>query len=227
MADRLRTVVRTTGELLITLGLVTLLFCAYELWFTNLYTGRQQDALSDELARSWAEPAAVSANAGGAKPVPDIGSALAVIRAPRLGESWRKVVLEGVDVDDLKRGPGHYPGTALPGEIGNTVFSGHRTTYGAPFGDLGELRPGDALVVETRDSWFTYRVTGTLIVRPDQVEVTFPVPGRPGIAPNQRLLTLTTCNPKYSARQRMVVQARLQGGGPKVAGRLPAALTEA
>ena len=224
MADGLRALARTTGELLITLGLVVLLFCAYELKVTNLYTDRQQDALSEELARAWAEPVAAPGNAVRPAAVTGIGDALAVVRAPRLGADWRKVVLEGVSVDDLKRGPGHYPKTALPGEVGNVVFSGHRTTYGAPFEDLDRLRPGDAIVVETRDKWFTYRVTGTLIVRPDQIEVTYPVPGRAGVAPVQRLLTLTTCHPKYSARERLITHAELVATDPKRPGSLPAAL---
>ncbi|MCW2667657.1 MAG: hypothetical protein JWN57_2619 [Frankiales bacterium] len=220
----MRAGVRTIGELLITIGLIGLLFCVYELEVTSLYTDRQQAALRDELARSWAEPTAVPGHAVPPAAI-GIGAALAVVRAPRLGADWRQVVLEGISVADLKRGPGHDPGTALPGQIGNVVVSGHRTTYGAPFENLDRLVPGDPIVVETRDSWFTYRVTGTLIVRPDQIEVTAAVPGRPGVAPAQRLLTLTTCHPKYSARARLVVQARLQGGGSKVAGQLPAALT--
>jgi sortase A len=86
-----------------------------------------------------------------------------VLRIPRLGD-WNDrppVVVEGVSTSDLKKGPGHIPGTALPGELGNVVLSGHRTTYGAPFERFDELRPGDAVVVETRDTWFTYTVTGT------------------------------------------------------------------
>ena len=105
------------------------------------------------------------------------------------------------------------------------MLSGHRTTYGAPFSELDQLRDGDAIVVETRDSWFTYRVTGQQIVSPDAVEVTYPVPGQAGAAPRSRVITLTTCHPKYSARQRLVVSGRLEQRQPTSVGR-PAALRE-
>ncbi|MCU1691275.1 MAG: hypothetical protein JWM64_366 [Frankiales bacterium] len=227
MADVVRTVLRGLGQLLITVGLVILLFCVYELKITNIYTGHQQEALADDLRDTWARP--VVPPRPGATAAPAVtpvaqGDGLAVIRVPRLGRAWAKVVLEGVGVPDLKRGPGHYPGTALPGEVGNVVVSGHRTTYGAPFEQLDTVRPGDAVVLETRDRWFTYRATGTLIVEPTAIEVTYPVPGRPGVRPRERLLTLTTCNPKYSARQRLVLQARLEATLAKGPGVVPPAL---
>ncbi len=162
-------------------------------------------------------------------PPVELGSGIAVLRIPRLGD-WNDrppVVVEGVSTADLKKGPGHIPGTALPGEVGNVVLSGHRTTYGAPFERFDELQPGDAVVVETRDTWFTYTVRGTRIVRPSAVEVTYPVPGDPAVRRRRkRLLTMTTCHPRFSARQRMVVSAELtatdaKSGGPPAALALP------
>jgi sortase A len=142
-----------------------------------------------------------------------------VLHVPALDDFQPWVVVEGTSVETLKSGPGHIRGTALPGEVGNVVLSGHRTTYGAPFSRLDELRPGDSVVLETRDRWLSYTVRGTSIVRPTAIEVTYPVPGKRRATPTQRLLTLTTCHPRYSARQRMVVLAELtaeQGkdGGP-------------
>ena len=135
------------------------------------------------------------------------------------------VAVEGVTVAALQQGgPGHIPGTAAPGEVGNTVFSGHRTTYGAPFGDLGELGVGQVVVVETQTEFYTYTVTGTQIVAPSAIEVTYPVPGEAGAEATQRLLTLTTCNPKYSARQRLIIRGELTDTLDKAAGGLPAAL---
>lgn len=240
-ADVLRTGLRGLGQTLITLGVVVLLFCVYELKVTNLVTARAQEQLGEDLRQSWAEP---SARAGGlpapapsgtatpapAAPVPavDLGAGLAVLRVPRLGE-WNDeppVVVEGVRTADLKKGPGHIPGTALPGEVGNVVLSGHRTTYGAPFERLDELRVGDPVVVETRDAWFTYAVTGSQIVAPTAIEVTYPVPGQAGATPTRRLLTMTTCHPRYSARQRLIVSAELTATRAKADGP-PAVLTAA
>jgi sortase A len=256
--DVVRTVLRGIGQTLITLGLVVLLFCVYQLQVTNLVTSREQDRLGDALRRSWAEPRAdtvagpaptpspttspttpspttaspaPAASAPPGAPVPvarqevEIGKGFAVLRIPRLGD-WNDdplVVVEGVGVGDLKKGPGHMPGTAMPGEVGNVVVSGHRTTYGAPFERLDELRRGDAIVIETRDTWFTYTMSGSQVVAPSAVEVTYAVPGEPSAAPTRRLLTLTTCHPKYSARQRLIVSAELTAAEPKSGGS-PAAL---
>ena len=243
--DVVRTVLRGTGQTLITLGVVLLLFCVYELKVTNLVTARAQEQLADDLREQWELPPVVAPSpvptTGGAAPLPavaptptpaaaavppvELGSGIAVLRIPRLGD-WNDrppVVVEGVSTADLKKGPGHIPGTALPGEVGNVVLSGHRTTYGAPFERFDELQPGDAVVVETRDTWFTYTVTGTRIVRPSAIEVTYPVPGDRAATPTRRLLTMTTCHPRFSARQRMVVSAELTASDAKGSGS-PAAL---
>jgi sortase A len=243
--DVARTVLRGTGQTLITLGVVLLLFCVYELKVTNLVTARAQEQLADDLRDQWELPPVPAPSpaptTGGAAPLPataptptasaapvppvELGSGIAVLRIPRLGD-WNDrppVVVEGVSTADLKKGPGHIPGTALPGEVGNVVLSGHRTTYGAPFERFDELQPGDAVVVETRDTWFTYTVTGTRIVRPSAIEVTYPVPGDRAATPSRRLLTMTTCHPRFSARQRMVVSAELTATDAKSGGS-PAAL---
>ena len=220
-----RTALRGVGQTLITVGLVLLLFCVYQLWITNLVTEREQAQLSEQLQRRWAQPPAAVAEPATRPVSVELGSAIAVLRVPRLGPDWNAeppVVVEGTSVADLKRGPGRLAGSALPGELGNLVLSGHRTTYGAPFADLDQLQPGDAVVVETRDTWYTYRVTGTEIVAPTAVEVTLPVPGQPGVAPTSSVLTLTTCHPKYSARQRMIVSGDLEQTLAKADGDPPA-----
>jgi sortase A len=220
--DAVRAFLRGLGQTLITLGLVVLLFCGYEVYFTNVYTSKEQSRLGDDLREQWAEPAAD-------KPGPvlvgtALGTGLAELWIPRVDMvgDQAKVVVEGVGHEDLKRGPGHYPGSALPGQVGNVVVSGHRTTYGAPFNRLDELRVGDAVVVETRDTWFTYRVVRQQIVAPTAVEVTYPVPGDKTAKPVKKLLTLTTCNPKYSAKTRLIITAELQTALAKSAGEPPA-----
>ena len=218
--DRARTALRGFGELLITLGVVVLLFGAYELWVTGIYTAHDQRQLGKDLTRSWAGPHPVAPVPAAAEP--PLGDAYARFYLPSLHGDRPTVVVEGVGVPDLKKGPGHWPDSAVPGAVGNLVLSGHRTTYGAPFADLAELHVGDALVVETRDTWFTYRMTSYEVVPPTALQVTLPVPDSPGAVATQAVITLTTCNPKYSARQRLVVHGLLQAALPKAAGRPPA-----
>jgi sortase A len=228
--DVVRTALRGVGQTLITVGVVLLLFCVYELQITNLVTDREQDRLHDEIERVWAQPAPPPTDSA-LRPVSvGLGTGIAVLRIPTLDDGpddpFAKVVVEGTSTADLKKGPGRLVESGQPGETGNFVVSGHRTTYGAPFADLDRLRPGDPVVVETRDTWFTYRVTGDEIVAPSAVEVTLPVPRQPGVEATESVLTLTTCHPRYSARQRLIVYATLEEALPKAEGD-PAALTEA
>ena len=125
-----------------------------------------------------------------------------MLTVPSLG--LEAVVFEGVDRDTLTKGPGHMPGTPLPGQPGNAVISGHRTTYGRPFHDFDLLQPGDLIEVETSIGTHVYEVRETQIVQPTDVWVTDDRGGG--------WLTLTTCNPKYSARERLIVFAELVSG---------------
>lgn len=229
-----RAVVRGVGQTLITLGLVTLLFVVYELWVTDLFAAREQTHLSHEIHQQWADaPTVEPAPAAPFAPAPidvRVGQPFAVLHIPRLagGDGFSRVVVEGVAQTQLAQGPGHYIGTAMPGEQGNVALAGHRVGRGSPFLDLDRLVPGDALVVETADAWFTYRVLGDTatgsftgdpsgipgreIVLPTEVSVISPTPGGPAAGPaTGAYLTLTTCHPKFSARQRLVIHARLDG----------------
>lgn len=184
------------GRLLITLGTVVLLFVAYELWGTGLREAQAQD----QLTESFAEALATEPVPAGEAPVPPPeGEAVAVIRIPKIGVD--KAVVEGVSVADLQKGPGHYPGTPLPGQGGNAAIAGHRTTYGAPFFELDRLVIGDEVVVRTLQGEFRYAVDRISVVRPTQVEVLDPT--------EEARLTLTTCNPRYSAAERLIVSAVL------------------
>lgn len=132
----------------------------------------------------------------------DVGTELGVLTVEKLGLS--AVVFEGVDGDTLKKGPGHMPGTAVPGQPGNAVISGHRTTYGRPFFDFDQLKPGDRIELETAIGVTVYEVRSTEIVEPTDVWVTEDRAGG--------WLTLTTCHPKFSARQRLIVFAEMVSG---------------
>jgi sortase A len=132
---------------------------------------------------------------------PEEGRPVGLIQIPRIGVN--KIVVEGTAIEDLKNGPGHFNGTPLPGQSGNAAIAGHRTTYGAPFGDIDQLEVGDEIKVTTILGEATYEVAGQRIVDPSQVEVV-------GDFGDNRL-TLTACHPKYSAAKRIVVWATLVG----------------
>ena len=128
------------------------------------------------------------------------GDAIAHLEIPKIGVD--KIVVAGVSVSDLRRGPGHYPSTPLPGQVGNAAIAGHRTTYGAPFYRIDELGPGDEIFVTTTAGRFRYLVTEQRVVAPTELSVLDPTPNA--------TLTLTACHPRYSARQRIVVSAALE-----------------
>lgn len=202
------------GEVLLTVGVVLLLFVVYALYGTGIHTARAQGDLRTELEERWQEeaaavpvaPADLSDPADAAAAV--LGEAVALLRIDPLWDE-PKVVVEGVDTESLKKGPGHQPGTAMPGVPGNFVLAGHRTTYGAPFNRLDELGPGDAVVVQIRDREITYVLRRVEVVDPSDVAVTLPVPRRPGAEPTKAMITLITCEPEYSARQRLVLTGEL------------------
>jgi len=248
IADAVALTLRTTGELAMTAGIVILLFVVYELYFTGIATQHAQHQLEKQFTASIRAGAPAPGSA-----VPALGSGIAVIYAPRLGASWKFVIVEGTGTDQLAKGPGHWdydadlakslglvgPGapasaqkpladgsvpSAFPGDVGNFVVSGHRTTHSHPFFDADKFKPGDAIVVETTTSWYVYKVTGQQSVLPSDVGVTFPVPGTAGAVPTQKLITLTTCNPRYSASHRLVISGVLASEQPLSAGN-PAALT--
>jgi sortase A len=207
------------GWILLAAGATVLLYLVYSLLFTNVAAERAQD----ELRSQWQTPdergVELAAADGpseppsaGADPVAAGDSGVALIEFARPGRDEPLVhddplvVLDDVSVADLQRGPGHYPGTSLPGQPGNFAVAGHRTTYGAPFFHLDVLRRGDqVLVTDRRGQRFRYRVADQQVVAPDDTWVIDDDPlgtGRP-------TLTLTTCNPRFSAAQRLVVHAEL------------------
>ena len=136
------------------------------------------------------------------EPRPREGEPVAVLRIPKFGNRYRPVVVEGVSQADLAKGPGHYTGSAMPGQIGNFAVAGHRTGWGQPFNRLGELEVGDSIVAGWRGRDLTYRVTETQTVKPTQVGVVLPVPDSPGAKPDKALITLTTCTDRDPVSRR-------------------------
>ena len=214
-----RVVTRTLGEVLVTSGVIVLLFLAYQLVWTNVQAERAAKAHTSELIEKWrAAPLDPEFDLPLAK-----GQPFALMYIPRLGDGYQVPVVEGVSLEVLAEGVGHYPGTALPGEAGNFSVAGHRATNGEPFALLDQLEAGDQVVVETSTTWYTYTVYEEKIVPPTQVDVILPVPGEPTAQPKKALLTLTTCNPRWASYERLIFHAALEGEQQKSLGR-PAAL---
>ena len=225
--NAVRLLVRTTGELLVTAGALVLLFLVWQLFWTDVVANSSQERTTDALLEQWQRPATDdgAASAGSDQSEPAEGTvqapapavlaalpaeALAVLRVPAFGDDYVRPILQGTTPAVLREGVGHYTGTAGPGEVGNFAIAGHRTTYGAPFNPIAELAEGDPVVVETADSFFVYRVVEADVVRPEDVEVIAPVPDEPGAEPTEAYLTMTSCHPMFSARQRYVVHAVLE-----------------
>ena len=203
-----RGTVRGLGELLITLGLVVLLFAAYEVYGKTAMINNQQHQLDNQFGQGAGDPRvgpSTGPSAGASAPAPLTGSAVARLYLPKLGLHW--VVVEGVTLKDIRYAPGHYPGTALPGQVGNFAMAGHRVI--GIFWDLDRIQPGDVAVVETTTDWYVYQVTRNEIVTPHSVEVIAPEPDRPGVPPDGAYITMTTCNPRYNNYQRMAVHGKL------------------
>ncbi len=215
---------RLVGKVSVALGVLFLLFVGYQLWGTGLRMAQAQSELDQEFRdlrdrqeRLVAEastttlgptgpndpqptPTTTTAPAPPPLPPPVEGDPVGLIDIPAIGIEDLSVV-EGTTVDQLARGPGHFPTTPLPGQSGNAAIAGHRTTHGAPFFDIDQLEPGDLIVVETLQGESRYEVVEQRVVAPSEVGVV-------GDQGDDRL-TLTTCEPKYSAAQRLVTVARL------------------
>ncbi len=227
-----RWVVGGIGKTLITLGLLMFAFVGYQLWGTGIQTARAQNSLESQFREKMQSTTTVATTttttttvattdstllppestiattstvpvAPDTPMIPD-GDAVARLRIPKIDLDW--IVVEGVGINDLKKGPGHFRETPMPGQLGNAAIAGHRTTHGAPFGDLDQLQPGDLITVEMANGagLFTYSLTGTIIVSPSEYAAVIPT-----VDPTVATLTLATCHPKYTSEKRMIVQAVL------------------
>lgn len=227
--------VHNLGWTFVYLGVLTLGFVVHQLYITTWFAQQNQPELAAERVEQWAateisevvvgsadvapdEPGVLSGATGDTgdgvrseplilqiESAPDDGAAFALIRIPKieaLQDGWN--VVEGVSSQDLRNGAGHMPNTALPGQPGNAVISGHRTTWGQPFRELDALDPGDRIEVDTALGTHIYEVKEIRIVKPTDVWVADPREGA--------WLTLTTCNPEFSARERLVIAAELVFG---------------
>lgn len=234
-------VVGVIGEVLITAGVITLLYVVWQLWVGDMIYGAERNATGHELSQEWAD-ASPSTNEPGQAPAPDEEPVTAdpiildepadaekfgVMHIPRFGSDYAVPMAGGVTrantLDPI--GIGHYPGTSMPGEAGNFAVAAHRTTWGKPFNRIAELRVGDAIVVETEDGWYTYRFRTLEYVTPDEVEVLLPVPQQLDVPAGTPYITMTSCSPMFSMAERIVAYGVFDSFTPRDAGP-PASLDE-
>ncbi|MFF0751231.1 class E sortase [Streptomyces sp. NPDC004267] len=214
---------RGVGELFITFGVVMLLFVTYQLWWTNVRAGQQSDEAKQQIENSFDQ--------GGGQPGAfEPGKGFAIMYIPKLdvvvpiaeGTSKTEVLDKGM--------VGHYGEgslkTAMPADKqGNFAVAGHRNTHGEPFRYINRLQPGDPIVVETRDAYYTYEMASILPqTPPSNVTVIAPVPKQSGFKGPGRYITLTTCTPEFTSTYRMIVWGKMVEERPRSKGK-PAALT--
>ena len=236
----LRRGVQIAGELLITSGVILLLFVAWQLWWTNVDSdARQRDAVKDfargmgtgssaapappgprpdEVRPDGAGQAAVASEPAVATE-PEEGATIGILYVPRFGARYTRPIVQGTTpavLDTL--GIGHYQGTAMPGAAGNFAVVGHRQTHGAVLDNIDALVPGDRIYVQTREGYYVYVFRNSQTVLPSRTDVLLPVPLRPGAVPTERYLTMTSCNPRFGSQERFVAYALLERWQPVSAG---------
>lgn len=196
---------RMLRSLLFTLCQLTLLFgilcggyVAWMQWWTGIQSAHHQYEMTQQA--DWSKPDATRiappqpGNPPATTQTPDMGALIGELYIPRFGDNWHRTIVQGVSLDELNtHGLGHYPDTALPGQTGNMALAGHRNGYGQPLGDIDRLQPGDPIIIRTESLWLVYRYTGYRIVLPEDTSVLNPPADR-----QTRMVTLTTCEPKYT-----------------------------
>lgn len=232
------------GEVIVTVGVIVVLYFGWQLWIGDVIYGAQRSAAGQEIAQEWAQsgtpegspsatpdPATTQTPAAEAAPIvmPEAadGEVFGVMHIPRFGADYQVPMAGGVSrertLDPI--GIGHYPGTPMPGAVGNFAVAAHRTTYGAPFHRIAELQLNDAIVVETADGWYTYRFRTLEYVTPNEVDVLLPVPQVERVAPKSRYITLTSCSPMFAMTERIVAFGVFDSFTPRASGP-PPSLTE-
>lgn len=223
-----RTLVQILGELLITAGVVLLLFIAWELWWTNIDANNAQQHAISAFAKEFQGP--VAPVNSGAEPkefgppvvMADIdspGKVFGVVYIPRFGATYSRPLVDGVAREQLDTlGLGRYATSTMPGGIGNFAVAGHRQTHGAVLDAIDSLVPGDKIYVQTKDGYYTYVFRNNQIVLPTRADVILPVPTEAGAVPTERFMTMTSCNPRFGAEERIIAYSLLESWQPASAG---------
>lgn len=221
-------------EVLFTLAAVCALYIVWQMWWTGVQAEHVQEETRQSV--SWQSPtgdddqATIAPKQEGDPPVQpeqaSEGDLIAQIYIPRFGDQWERNIVEGTTLEQLNRhGMGHYTTSQMPGQLGNFAVAGHRNGYGQPLGDIDKLQEGDVIVVRTQDYWYVYHYTGYEIVTPDRVDVIASNPENPGADPVKRMITLTTCEPKYTTATHRWISYGEFDYWAKVSDGVPAELT--
>ncbi|RJT96640.1 class E sortase [Arthrobacter frigidicola] len=216
----------TAGELLITAGVLLILFVCWQLWWTGVQAAAVQNTAAEQFVRQigpslQAVPENPSEGYGPAEvsEAPGPGETFGIIYIPRFGPGYSRPLTEGTGTEVLDTlGLGHYPSSAMPGALGNFALAGHRQTHGAVLDALHTLVPGDRIYVQTKDGFYTYIFRNQQIVLPERADVLLPVPTEPGFTPEESLLTMTSCNPRFGAQERIIAYSVLESWRPLSAG---------
>ncbi len=228
------------GEVLITLGVVTLLFVVWQLWIGDWIGAAEKNAVGTSYSQQWAAAADTPAPTPTSTPDPSATSTpkptssaepvilseakdaqvFGVMHIPRFGADYHVPIAGGVTrprtLDPI--GIGHYPDTPMPGAVGNVALAAHRTTFGKPFNQIAKLHLNDAIVIETEGGWYTYRFRTLEYVKPDAVDVLLPVPQETHVQANGRYLTMTSCSPMYFKSERIVAYSVFESYTPRADG---------
>ncbi|WP_300768139.1 class E sortase [uncultured Bifidobacterium sp.] len=200
------TILGVVGEVLITLAAICALYVVWQLWWTGVESDSAQEQARQSV--SWERPGSsgattiAKAQKGDPPEQPTSASTnelIAEVYIPRFGDSWVRNLVQGTDMAQLNlHGFGHYESSQMPGQIGNFAVAAHRTGYGQSLGEIAKLRKGDAIIIRTKDYWYVYRYTSHEIVLPTEVRVVSSNPQNPGQKATKRMITMTTCEPRYT-----------------------------
>lgn len=235
----MRRLIAVLGELVLTAGVLMMLYVVWELWWTNIEATHEQRAAVDAWMQDFDGPVPASPQEGavdtpptvdpGAVPEPAItpqvgyGQVFGLVYIPRFAPDWVGPIAAGTGMDVLNGvGLGHYMDTSMPGEAGNFAFAGHRQTHGQVLDNIHTLVPGDKIYVQTREGYYTYVFRNSEIVLPDRVDVLAPVPTQPDATPSERYLTMTSCNPRFGSEERIIAYSVMTEWRPLSEGPPPA-----
>lgn len=227
------------GELLLTAGVLVLLFVSWQVWIGDIIISAQHNREGAEISQSWEQapapepPPLIEADDGETYyeppilPHPADAEEFARMLIPRFGPEYNVAIAGGTTrsrtLDHI--GIGVYTQSKMPGEVGNFSLAGHRTTWGMPFRHIDQLKLNDAIVVETPGGWYTYRFRNLEYVKPSEVDVLLDVPQMPEMQSDDRYITLTACSPLGSLAERIVAYGVFDAFHPRAEGP-PTSLTD-